>query len=99
MFCYECGKQVMDGSAFCSFCGAKFENVVSKNDQQSVTKTSTEYDREAIKIYLNNLLQMENANQVLQHELNRLADEFSNELNTLGVRVAKLEDRVYYMII
>ena len=26
--------------------------------------------------------------------LNRLADEFSNELNTLGVRVAKLEDRV-----
>ena len=76
MFCYECGKQVMDGSAFCSFCGAKFENVVSKNDQQSVTKTSTEYDREAIKIYLNNLLQMENANQVLQHELNRLADEY-----------------------
>ena len=26
--------------------------------------------------------------------INRLADEFSNELNTLGVRVAKLEDQV-----
>ena len=26
--------------------------------------------------------------------INRLADEFSNELNNLGVRVARLEDRV-----
>ena len=29
-----------------------------------------------------------------KHYFNRLADEFSNELNTLGVRVARLEDRV-----
>ena len=34
------------------------------------------------------------ANAEQQAMLNRLADEFSNELNTLGVRVAKLEDRV-----
>ena len=34
------------------------------------------------------------ANAEQQALLNRLAEEFSNELNTLGVRVAKLEDRV-----
>ena len=34
------------------------------------------------------------ANAEQQALLNRLAQEFSNELNTLGVRVAKLEDRV-----
>lgn len=34
------------------------------------------------------------ANAEQQALLNRLADEFSNELHTLGVRVAKLEDRV-----
>ncbi len=34
------------------------------------------------------------ANAEQQAMLNRLADEFSNELNTLGVRVAKLEDQV-----
>ena len=34
------------------------------------------------------------ANAEQQALLNRLADEFSNELNTLGVRVARLEDRV-----
>lgn len=34
------------------------------------------------------------ANAEQQALINRLADEFSNELNTLGVRVARLEDRV-----
>ena len=34
------------------------------------------------------------ANAEQQAIINRLADEFSNELNNLGVRVARLEDRV-----
>ena len=34
------------------------------------------------------------ANAEQQAMINRLADEFSNELNNLGVRVSKLEDRV-----
>ena len=34
------------------------------------------------------------ANAEQQAMINRLADEFSNELNTLGVRVAKLENQV-----
>ena len=33
------------------------------------------------------------ANAEQQAMINRLADEFSNELNNLGVRVARLEDR------
>ena len=35
------------------------------------------------------------ANAEQQAMINRLADEFSNELNNLGVRVARLEDRVW----
>ncbi len=34
------------------------------------------------------------ANAEQQAMINRLADEFSNELNNLGVRVNRLEDRV-----
>ena len=34
------------------------------------------------------------ANAEQQAMINRLADEFSNELNNLGVRVSRLEDRV-----
>ena len=34
------------------------------------------------------------ANAEQQAMINRLADEFSNELNSLGVRVSRLEDRV-----
>ena len=34
------------------------------------------------------------ANAEQQTMINRLADEFSNELNNLGVRVARLKDRV-----
>ncbi|SNV56846.1 putative porin [Veillonella rodentium] len=40
------------------------------------------------------LANQDRANAEQQALLNRLTDEFSNELNTLGVRVAKLEDRV-----
>ena len=36
----------------------------------------------------------DHANAEQQAMINRLAEEFSNELNNLGVRVAKLEDRV-----
>ena len=37
------------------------------------------------------------ANAEQQAMINRLADEFGNELNTLGVRVAKLENQVGYV--
>ena len=40
------------------------------------------------------LVNQDRANAEQQALINRLADEFSNELNNLGVRVARLEDRV-----
>jgi len=42
----------------------------------------------------NNITRYEMAQMVAKAMANRLADEFSNELNNLGVRVARLEDRV-----
>ena len=40
------------------------------------------------------MAKQDRANAEQQAMINRLADEFSNELNNLGVRVARLEDRV-----
>ena len=40
------------------------------------------------------LANQDRANAEQQALINRLADEFSNELNNLGVRVARLEDHV-----
>ena len=47
-----------------------------------------------LKMIAKGMANQDRANAEQQAMLNRLADEFSNELNTLGVRVAKLEDRV-----
>ena len=38
MFCSKCGKQIQDGSAFCSFCGAQLAAVA----QQPTTPTTKE---------------------------------------------------------
>lgn len=70
MYCYKCGKQIANSAVFCSFCGEKIQT------HQIISKTTGEYDREAIRIYLNNLLRLENANEVLQYELARLDDEY-----------------------
>ena len=40
------------------------------------------------------LVKQDQLNAEQQAQLNRLADEFANELNSLGVRVSNLEDRV-----
>lgn len=30
MYCNKCGKQIMDGSAFCNYCGAKIKQPISE---------------------------------------------------------------------
>ena len=76
MFCHKCGKQMVEGAMFCSFCGERLQNTILKNEQSIIPTTNNEYNRNAIKIYLNNLLQLEAANQALEHELTRLNDEY-----------------------
>ena len=40
MFCSKCGKQISDGSAFCSFCGAQL--AVAQATQEPTTPTTKE---------------------------------------------------------
>ncbi len=36
MFCRKCGKEIPDGSAFCSFCGASADGTAEQQKQQPV---------------------------------------------------------------
>lgn len=58
MFCYKCGYQIPDDAQFCSKCGA----AQSTNATMMTSNTqpeSKDLDREAIKIYLSNILALE----------------------------------------
>ncbi len=58
MFCFKCGHQIADYSQFCSHCGTP----QNSNVTTTITNTQTEnkdLDREAIKIYLSNILALE----------------------------------------
>lgn len=58
MFCYKCGAKIVDDSTFCSNCG-----IAQKGQDTSITKKSqsdsNELQRDALKIYLANVLTLE----------------------------------------
>jgi len=66
MFCFKCGKRIRDDAIFCQYCGAKqSENdavssvVVSQPSVVRATNNNGELDREALKIYLRDVLSLE----------------------------------------
>lgn len=64
MFCFKCGKQIRDDAVFCQYCGAQqnsANNSVSVKQTNAVRTSSNngELDREALKIYLHNVLSLE----------------------------------------
>lgn len=38
MFCYNCGKQLLEGAKFCPYCGAKMTNIEPQNPPNKVEK-------------------------------------------------------------
>lgn len=63
MFCFKCGKQIRDDAVFCQYCGAQQNNAnssISTKQSSAVSKPNNgELDREALKIYLRNVLSLE----------------------------------------
>ena len=55
MFCYKCGKQIRDDSSFCQYCGTAQNSVMPVSQKE----TREELDREALKVYLGNVLSLE----------------------------------------
>ena len=64
MYCFKCGKQIRDDAVFCRYCGANQNNTANSVtiSQPNVVRTSSnrgELDREALKIYLHDVLSLE----------------------------------------
>lgn len=69
MFCYKCRNQIPDDSQFCSKCGTAQQmsgNEIATNNQCE----NKEIDRDAIKIYLSNVLALECVISKLQNDWN-----------------------------
>lgn len=58
MFCFKCGHQIVDNAQFCSNCGTP-QNVNATTVTTISQPESKDFDREAIKIYLSNILALE----------------------------------------
>lgn len=58
MFCFKCGHQIADNSHFCSNCGTR-QNTNATTIITNYQTESKDLDREAIKIYLSNVLGLE----------------------------------------
>lgn len=67
MFCYKCGAKIADGSTFCSVCG------IAQNGQQGIVagksgSDSGELKRDALKVYLANVLALECIKKKLEED-------------------------------
>lgn len=59
MFCTKCGCQLSDDAVFCQQCGAKMQAAASVDRTVRNSPAGSELDREALKIYLSDLLSLE----------------------------------------
>ncbi len=78
MFCSKCGFQLDDEDVFCQQCGAKVKSVVQTQTTaptDSKRSGNTELDREALKIYLGNVLALECIKRKLEAKLISTEDE------------------------
>lgn len=68
MFCYKCGNQIPDDSQFCSKCGI----ALTANLSNIRTNENEDYDKEVMKIYFRDLLNLEFIKNKLQNDLAEL---------------------------
>ena len=52
MYCNKCGKQIVDDSIFCSYCGIKVEQIIQKESSISIDKLIIDACKECIKKHL-----------------------------------------------
>ncbi len=73
MFCSKCGCHLLDDVQFCSNCGTRQR--IREKTQIQQAHTSKELDRSAIKIYLDNLLALEYAIEILKQKWDEVKKE------------------------
>lgn len=64
MFCFKCGHEISNDALFCSHCGTA-QNQNRMSEVAKCSENSTDYSREALKIYFADLLTLECINKKL----------------------------------
>lgn len=82
MFCFKCGKQISDDAVFCQYCGTKQNNTPQLSDQVSVSSGNGELDREALKIYLGNVLSLECIKANYERQISNLQSNIYQHSNS-----------------
>lgn len=78
MYCSKCGHRVSDDALFCQRCGAQIYKVEANNTYVQPRNNSTELDREALKIYLGDVLSLECIKAQLEKQIVDLNREITN---------------------
>jgi hypothetical protein len=83
MYCFKCGKQIRDDAAFCQYCGAKQNSTASSIETRQTNSVarvngSGELDRDALKIYLGNVLSLECIKAKYQQEASDMQYKIKN---------------------
>lgn len=86
MFCYKCGKQIRNDAQFCQFCGAQQkvnDNLIALAKSTHSSNPNGELNRDALKIYLGNILSLEYLKAyyertigALRYKINNLNDNY-----------------------
>ena len=103
MFCCCCGKMISDNAKFCQFCGAKVQlfstlNSVPQANHSKFVCVSEESDRNALLIYLQNLLNMEVSLEELAAKKASIIKHREQLSVSAGYRFFKIyDDRNYYL--
>lgn len=100
MFCYKCGKQLPDDALFCQYCGTKQQTssdalIVNPQFISDTRASNREMDREALKIYLGNVLSLECAIIRYNREFPKVVDRFEQVKNSYHY-YKKYYIRTYY---
>ncbi len=78
MFCYKCGFEIQDDAQFCSKCGA-MQGLSANQIVANNSATSNDFNREAMQIYLSNILTLECAKAKLNDDYCLAEKEWSYE--------------------
>lgn len=76
MYCFNCGCKINDDSKFCHNCGEKMLLVSEPSEVK--TNKKDDFNKEALNMYLSDLLSMECIKQNLKEKLNSFDAEINN---------------------
>lgn len=88
MFCMNCGKELPDNARFCMYCGTPCPQVPSVSPSVEMTKSGEtqasepvekQLDRDALKIYLNDLKTLEYSRYFLESKLSEIKRTIENQ--------------------